>query len=69
MEKMSQRVTVCLVLFVLIVKFSSSTKTVGLDESAFLRQIKRPPCAMGRCTGGKRDFSTEMERVLTKVSA
>ena len=70
MEKTSLRVTVCLVLFVLIVIFLSSAKTAGLGESAF-RGIRRPGCAFGRCTGknsGKRAFSTAaMERVLTEV--
>lgn len=69
MKKTSLRVTVCLVLFVLTLNFLSSVKTVSLGENAFPRQIRRPPCAYGRCAGGnsRKRASAAMKRVLTKV--
>lgn len=71
MKKTSLRVAVCLVLFVLILNVLSSVKTVSLGENAFPRQIRRPPCVFGRCTGGnfnsRKRASAAMKRVLTKV--
>ena len=62
MKKASLRITVCLVLFVVMLNFLSSVKTVG---------IRRPPCAFARCTGGnlnsRKRASAVMKRVLTKV--
>ena len=70
MKKTSLRVTVCLVLFVLILDFFSSVKTVSLGENAFPRQMRRPPCAFARCTNGgnsRMRASAAMKRVFTKV--
>jgi len=69
MKKTSLRVTVCLVLFVLILSFLSSViseRTFRLGQAAFLREIRRPPCAFSRCTNGKKRAIAAIKRVLTK---
>lgn len=72
MKKTSLRVTVCLVLFVLILSFLSSViseRTFRLGQAEFLRQIRRPPCAFSRCTNGnvRKRAIAAIKRVLTKV--
>lgn len=74
MKKTRLRVTICLVLFVLVLNLLSSViseTTFSLDGKAFPRQIRRPACAYGRCTRGnsnsRRRASAAKKREFRKV--